>query len=118
MSVTMAISMAITVSAGRVTLVLHYPFLIMHYSSWQVNCLIFAFCPAYRSDVLGQVIVPQDCTFTREVSILMAEMHKNAAKIAIVFLHAVIQALDVRLVEKAQHMLLELPAAFTRDDLD
>jgi hypothetical protein len=31
----------------------------------------------------------------------MAKMNKNATKVAVVFLHAVIEILDMRLVEKA-----------------
>ena len=48
----------------------------------------------------------------------MAKVDKNASKIAIILLHTVIEAFDVTLVEEAQHMLFELPAALAGDNLD
>ena len=46
------------------------------------------------------------------------KMDEDAPEIAIVFLNAMVQRPNMRLIEKAQDMLLELPAAFTRDDLN
>ena len=45
-------------------------------------------------------------------------MNKDAAEIFIILLYAVIQLLDVTLIQEAQHFLLELPAALAGDDLD
>ena len=47
----------------------------------------------------------------------MTKVNKNTTKIAVIFLDPVIEILDMRLVEKAQHMFLELPAALAGDDL-
>jgi MoxR-like ATPase len=47
----------------------------------------------------------------------MPEMHKDSTVIFGVFFKSMILAADVRLVEKAQHFLFELPTAFARDDL-
>jgi hypothetical protein len=44
------------------------------------------------------------------------KMNENAPKIAIVFLDPVVERPNMRLVQKAQNMLLELTAAFTWND--
>ena len=48
----------------------------------------------------------------------MLEMDKDPPEILVVFLDAMIELANVALVKEAKHFLLELPAAFTRDDLD
>jgi hypothetical protein len=45
-------------------------------------------------------------------------MNENATKIFIVFLDAMVQLANVRLIQKAQDLLLELPAPFAGDNLD
>ena len=48
----------------------------------------------------------------------MTEMDKDAAKVAVVFFHSMIQFTNVRLVQEPQDLFLELSAALARDDLD
>lgn len=45
-------------------------------------------------------------------------MNEYPSKILIVFFDAVIELLNVSLIQKAQHLLLELSAAFAGDDLN
>jgi hypothetical protein len=44
------------------------------------------------------------------------KMDEDTPEIAVVFLNAVVQRPNVRLIEKPQDMLLELTAAFTRNN--
>lgn len=48
----------------------------------------------------------------------MPKMNKDASKILVVFLDAVIQLANARLIQKAQNFVLELSAAFAWDDFD
>ena len=48
----------------------------------------------------------------------MAEVDKDATKVAVVFLDAVVQGADMRLIQEAQDMLLELATAFAGNDLN
>lgn len=48
----------------------------------------------------------------------MFEMDKDASEILVVLFDAMIQLADVRLIQKAQHSFLELPASLARDNLD
>ena len=48
----------------------------------------------------------------------MLEMDKDATKVAVVLFDAVIELADVRLIQKSQHLFLELPAPFPRDNFD
>ena len=50
--------------------------------------------------------------------LLMPEMNKDPAVIFIVFFYTVIHTLDLRAFQKAQHVLLQLAAPLTGDDLD
>jgi hypothetical protein len=45
-------------------------------------------------------------------------MDKDPAEILIVFLYAMIEIFNFRLLQKTYHMFLQLPAAFARDDLN
>ena len=45
-------------------------------------------------------------------------MNENSTKIVRILLHAVILRLDVLLIKESQNTLLQLSAAFSRDDLD
>lgn len=45
-------------------------------------------------------------------------MDKDASEILVVFFDAMIQRANVFLIQKAQHLFLELPAAFARNDFD
>ena len=45
-------------------------------------------------------------------------MNKDAAEVLVIFFDAMIQRADVRLIQEAQHFLLELSAALAGDDLD
>lgn len=45
-------------------------------------------------------------------------MDENPPKILIVLLYAVIQLFDVTLIQEAQDLFLELPAALAGDDFD
>src|ERR1700723_3379425 len=49
---------------------------------------------------------------------LPAEMHEQPAEVLGVLLDPVVLGLDVLALEEPQHVLLELPRPFTRDDLD
>ena len=48
----------------------------------------------------------------------MPEMYEDAAEVLAVFFEPVVEGFYVRLVEEPQHLFLQLPAAFARDDLD
>lgn len=52
------------------------------------------------------------------MSRLVSEMNKYPAKVAVILFKAVIERPNVGLIEKTQHPLFELAAAFTRNDLD
>lgn len=45
-------------------------------------------------------------------------MNKDATEILVVFLNTMIQLFNVALIQKAQHFLFELPAAFAGDNFD
>src|SRR5690242_14867822 len=47
-----------------------------------------------------------------------AEVHEEAAPVVAVLLDAVVEPLDVLLIEEPQDLLLELPRSLTRDDFD
>ena len=49
---------------------------------------------------------------------LVFEMDKDTAEILVVLFDAMVQLADVRLIQKAQHFFLELPAAFARNNFD
>src|ERR1022692_877977 len=51
-------------------------------------------------------------------SLLPAKMDEYPAEVLGVLLDSVIQGLDVLAIEKAQYMLLELPGALARNNLD
>ena len=48
----------------------------------------------------------------------MFEMDKDATEILVVLFDAMVQLADVRLIQKAQHFFLELPASLARNNLD
>ena len=48
----------------------------------------------------------------------MFEMDKDAAEILVVLFDAMVELADVRLIQKAQHFFLELPAALAGNDFD
>jgi hypothetical protein len=48
---------------------------------------------------------------------LMTEVDEDAPEVAIIFLDAVIECANMRLIEKPKYMLFELAAAFARNDL-
>src|SRR5580698_7934445 len=50
--------------------------------------------------------------------LLPAEMNEKPTEVLRVLLHPVILRLDLFLLEEPQHVLLELPRALARDDLD
>lgn len=52
------------------------------------------------------------------MSRLVSEMNEYPAKVAVIFFKAVIERPDVGLIEKTQHPLFELAAAFARNNLD
>src|SRR6266566_9544256 len=52
------------------------------------------------------------------VSSLVAEVDEQAAEILGVLLHAMVERLDLLLLQEPEHPLLELPRALARDDLD
>src|SRR6266571_3735444 len=52
------------------------------------------------------------------VQLLPPEVDEQAAEVLGVLLHAVVERLDLLLVEEAEYPLLELPGALARDDLD
>ena len=45
-------------------------------------------------------------------------MNKDAPKVLIILLHAMIQLFDMSLIQKPQNFFLQLPTAFAWDDLD
>jgi hypothetical protein len=48
----------------------------------------------------------------------MLEMNKNAPEILVVFFDAMVELANVRLIQKAQHLFLELPATLARNNFD
>ena len=48
----------------------------------------------------------------------MPEVDEDAAKVAVVFFHSMIQLADVRLIQETQDLFLELAAPFAGDNLD
>ncbi len=48
----------------------------------------------------------------------MSEMDKDASKVLVVFLNSMIESANMGLVQKAQHLFLELPAPFAGNDFD
>lgn len=49
---------------------------------------------------------------------LVTEVDEDTTKITIIFFDAVVEWPNMRLIQKAQHMFLELTAAFARDNLN
>src|ERR1700754_3385425 len=48
---------------------------------------------------------------------LPPEVHEHPPEVVLVLLHAVVERLDLLLLQKPQHALLELPGPLARDDL-
>jgi hypothetical protein len=66
----------------------------------------------------GEIIHGVSVRMSDKVLLLEPEVDKNTPKVFVVFLDAVIEFFDVTLIQKPQHLFLELSTAFAGDDLN
>ena len=55
---------------------------------------------------------------SNRVSHSVPKVDKDAAEVAVVLFHPVVQLADMRLIEETEDLFLELPAPFAGDDFD